>query len=315
MQVMGGIPINVQPPGGSGGGSTIPTIAADVTYNIPTDYPSINAAIAYVLSAVRLNGAIVTINVESALIPTISDQIILNGMDLAYVKITNDGPVNIDASGFVSSPLGVPVWVELNNSNLGNISGQWAVSAGTALGIYAHNYSDINMGDGITVTSLNGFFKADVYILSNSNATLDLVSCNAIGAEENGKIFGKAVTITATDNNIPNIATYRGAEVTLLYAILNSGFNNSFADSDTGSRIVLESPSFNITGNDPLCAVATGASEICINGLVGVTGFSTGARFTVYAGSIIRAHPSIGSFGVDSQAPLTTTARGIIITP
>lgn len=147
-----GIPFQLVNPsaGGGGGGGGTPTIAADMTINVPTDQASINDALNYVRARVVLNGAIITINVESALLPTINEQILFENEDMRCVRITNDGPVNIDSTGFVAyiTAFPIPVWYLAIMSSVGEVTGTWVQSAGgpcagfvslqsvTATGIY-----------------------------------------------------------------------------------------------------------------------------------------------------------------------------------
>lgn len=124
----------------SGGGPVppgIPTIAADVTLNVPTDYPTINDALDFVKGAVRLNDAIATVAIDGATyIP--NEQLTFNGGDFSWLKIVFATPTSINTTGFIPDPqVGAPIFITLkNNTVLGGISGQFALQVfGTALGI------------------------------------------------------------------------------------------------------------------------------------------------------------------------------------
>jgi len=331
MQVMGGIPINVQPPGGSGGGSTIPTIAADVTYNVPTNYPTIAAALAYVQSAVRLNGAIVTINVESALLPVLNEQIILDEVELHYVRLTNDGPVAVNSTGFTNSVLGIPAWIYLTHAALGEITGTWTKGAGgVCIGILTvDGYANAGIISPAPVTcSITGFFY-DVFLNAGTltsvfttvdsivvagNATAELYSSTTNGSvtAQNEARFNSTLGTHNTVGGANNISANTGGEVVLNSCTLNSGTNNIFLFADNTGNIRGESITVNITANNPALASAAGASNINLNNVT-VVGVSASARFTVAEASMIQAANIGAGFGADSQAALAVLATGLII--
>ena len=185
MQVMGGIPINVQPPGGSGGGSTIPTIVADTTLNVPTDHATINAAIDYVLSCVVLNGAIVTINVESALLPIINEQIRLHAIEVPYIHLTNDGSVAINSTGFVNSVLGIPAWIDCEECTFGEISGTWTKGAGPAcIGIFNLRAETTSGSYHLGPCSITGFIT-DLAIYGGEHTGIT-TTLNSVSVDEGG---------------------------------------------------------------------------------------------------------------------------------
>lgn len=108
-----------------GGGAGLPTIPADVTINVPVDYPTINDALDFVRSAVRLNGALVTIAVDGAAY-TPNEQIVINAEDLEYVTLQASAPVTIDSTGFALSPLGVAIFIAIQGAGkLGPVLGSW----------------------------------------------------------------------------------------------------------------------------------------------------------------------------------------------
>lgn len=116
----------------SGSGPTppgIPTIAADVTLNVPADYPTINDALNFVRGAVRLNGAIVTIAVNGA-IYTPNEQLFIDTEDLSYVNVSFTAPTLIDRAGFTPNPLfGAPFFITIQNgAKLGTVSGSFSLA-------------------------------------------------------------------------------------------------------------------------------------------------------------------------------------------
>lgn len=329
MQVMGGIPINIQPPGGSGGGSTIPTITADVTYNVPTDYPTIAAALAYVQSAVRLNGAIVTINVESALLPVLNEQIILDEVELHYVRLTNDGPVAVNSTGFTNSLLGIPAWIYLTHAALGEITGTWTKGAGGAcdgiLTIEGHaNTGVLNPPAACTIT---GFFR-DVYLNGGSllsvSSTFDLVivaenaTAELYNVQTNRQFTATGGAHANSNNSIhnttsaSNVIAINGGEIVLNNCALSSGVNNTFLSADDTGRIVGTGLNVTITDKNPALARAAGASNINLS-TVNVVGVSVSARFTVVEASTIQGANIGAGFGADSQAALAVLPTGLII--
>lgn len=152
------LPFKYTPPGGGGGGATIPTITADITINVPTDQATVAAALAWVRARVVLNGAIVTINVESALIPTINEQFIIDNENMPYLRFKNDGPVNVDSTGFVNSILGLPSFIQVVNGEMGAITGTWTKTAGGACVGFLNIASTTTTGQLTGATySLSGF--------------------------------------------------------------------------------------------------------------------------------------------------------------
>lgn len=115
-----------------GGGGTIPSITADTTLNVPGDYATLTDAINYVLSAVVLNGAQITVEIEDT--ETLTDQITLDGVSLPYLHIRGLGAgPTIDGAAFVASPIGTPAWLYAEDSALGEVYGTFRnVNCGAA---------------------------------------------------------------------------------------------------------------------------------------------------------------------------------------
>lgn len=100
------------------------TITTNTTINIPLDYPTLTAALAYVESAVVLNGAQVLITIDETV--TLTEQHRLIGVDLRHVRIHGLGlGPTIDCAGWAQAGVfGVP-WLYAENSRLGAVTGAY----------------------------------------------------------------------------------------------------------------------------------------------------------------------------------------------
>lgn len=166
-----------------GGGSTIPTITADATLNVPATYPTINDALDYVRSAVVLNGAQVTIAVNGAAY-VCNEQINITGENLSFVKISATAPVSVDTTGFVVNTLfGVPGFFVVLNSELGEVTGSWAYSAGgPALGFLGIKSKTAHGNLSFTPTQFTGFLY-NYYGFTNEHVAISTTYNNAIVAD------------------------------------------------------------------------------------------------------------------------------------
>lgn len=123
-----------------GGGGSISVIETDTTLDVPTGYATITAALDYVRSSVRLNGAIVTIAVDGSVYSTIDEQIYIEDDDLSNVHIQFTNSPSIDITGFIAHALSLPAFITLKNSSFGSITGSITkIGSGAAAGILLQN--------------------------------------------------------------------------------------------------------------------------------------------------------------------------------
>lgn len=271
------LPFKYTPPGGGGGGATIPTITADTTINVPTDQATVAAALAWVRARVVLNGAIVTINVESALIPTINEQVIIDNENMPFLRFANDGPVNVDSTGFVNSILGLPSFIQVVNGEMGAITGTWIKTAGGACVGFLNIASTTTTGQLTGATYALSGFTANFYQIGGSHIAgastfPDMTLDNK--AEFIGSVCTFSGRFTAANNSQVSIAgstishsaiagvmaATTGASITVTTTAITwspanvLGGVNAF-DADTGGNIL-------IIGNMTVNAAAWGVGNL-----------------------------------------------------
>lgn len=246
---------------GSGGGGSIPTIVADTTLNVPADYATVSAAIAFVQSCVVLNDAQVTITVNDT--ETITDQITLQGAEMPYLHIEGLGAgPTIDGAAFVPSIIGQTAWIYLEDTTFGEIYGTFR-SVNNAANVFLINVSsDSRFGSLAHAFTLNAGFQIGLANLSgrhvNVGATIDASAYainSDIGAVTNSvnSFYSAAISVNGgsrlsmSDDSLSGNAalSYLAIEATTgaSVAIENCGVGG-YLKSATGSRIAGKLASF-----------------------------------------------------------------------
>lgn len=188
------------------GGNSTPTITADTTLNVPASYSTINAALAYAMSAVVLNGAEIVIAVDGTTY-TCNEQITLNNLDIPHITIKATSPVSVDTTGFVvNTPFGQPAFMFLQNCNL-VLDGMWNRTAGSpCLGMVLAG-CNITFGNlTYTASGLTGFVY-NLYVYGGDFLGLGL-NCSGSPANADVKfeaafVYVDRLTVTSGSGVIP----------------------------------------------------------------------------------------------------------------
>lgn len=322
LEMVGGVPA------WSSGGSSIPTIAASMTVNVPADYATIGAAIAYAESAVFLNGAVLTINYTNS---TCSEQVFVTDVDLP-IQFTTSGPVTVTPSGWVASPASFDCMFNFQDCSIINLGGTWNLSAGPYALSYTNNsvvrknasssgwyITDIiTPGDGFlnitggTMSSGPGCLYCiggEVIIAGASltSTTGDAITTTGYGT--NIKVTGS--TLTSASAPINMLAGAGGQVVSQGNTLSLSGSGGVFYNTNGPGIICASGDTIATSGTHQLAATAGGTIQV--HGLT-TSGISTGARFSVASGGVIQANGGgAATWGADNQTALVPTTAGLIL--
>lgn len=240
-----------------GGGSTIPTITASVTLNVPATYPTINDALDFVRSAVVLDGALVTIAVDGAAY-TMTDQLNVIGETFPFVSLVATAPVSIDSTAFVvNTPFGVASAFYFNQAVFGSIVGAWNFTAGApCLGFLAVKSDTVHGDFAYTATQFTGFIY-NAYIVAGSFTSL--------GTTYSGALVGPSVLIESARATLSRpVITATGATKALTVqsgATVDINGTGQFITTSVGQALEVIRSSVTLDG----VSLTVGAAQEAIN--------------------------------------------------
>ena len=325
----------------AGGGTSIPVISANVTKTVGAagDFTTWLAALNWVRSALRLNGAIVTLNYLDA---TCTEQIVLKNEVLDYVIIKNAASVNVTPqTAWVSNPrVGTPGFFDLTNSTLLQIYGSWISQNTNAIGLVVADNSKANIGMTSGPTTELNSFAAAVIAINNSDtfcescsftgntyglqaadgARAELSSCTiancmqGVIASGNASIACNSVTY---NNVLFNICAVGGSTVIDTSGTYNetevSTARRFFQVRDAGSTLNVKDPAVSLVASSSARLVEAIGGVVHVDTVTG-SGTSTGARVTVSRAAIVIVAGGVTpTFAADNQAANTITSAGLII--
>lgn len=174
-----------------------------ILITVPTDYPSINAAINYSLELNRGLGLKVTIDVENG--HTESGQINIDNKDLSFITVKSLGTVTLSTVGYVLNGLGYAFISLKNNAVSPNFLGIFTLTGPES---YRTAFIDaIASHVGIIGTPLIPFTLTNCgFFLVASNFS----KCNVSRATINTSIGGNALSIRESSGTFDRLISNRG---------------------------------------------------------------------------------------------------------
>lgn len=237
----------------AGGGG--PVIDTNTQLFVPSVYATINDALNYVKSAIRLNGALVQIVVDGTAY-TETQGISITDCDLHYVSLLAVGgtPVNVDFTAIPPTPFGLPAFIFLEHSSFGPLLGNWTRTAGFGIGVL-NFHGEVEIGS-LTggPCQIDGFF----YNLAAFGGDTDAINAtflNSGAAGVIGQFAGDLSLYNCTITNtgaVPGISFANG---------MNAAVNTCTITTGTQPAIIANGVNLDVINS----VVTTGAANYALD--------------------------------------------------